>query len=196
MNLFEMIWREMNVIYPELGSWGNIQQEAQQGCDRFRWQWVRNGSKQKNWILQENIGTFGFEKDRSWRSKYNIRQKFLFSKLISTSTEKGIERSFPEKIIHYKTLSQKLSDFGGTSLVKVCQNYILRNQKNILAKKTLKNSIIYFCRTLSFGPLTITFQQVCQNCILSAQRNILRKKLKKIIQSKTLWTRNAKLRDF
>ena len=70
----------------------------------------------------KNIGTLRCKKDRSLHSKYNLTQKFLFSRLISTCPEDHSEKKNWRKSFFFRTWSKKFSDFGPKIFLHENQN--------------------------------------------------------------------------
>ena len=109
-----------------------------------------NFSRIVNSAFYVSRGTF------SWKSLF-LNKKYVFRNLF----------------VH---LTKKIRTIG-KNLRQVCQNCILRDQKNSLRKNFLPkiHSIVFGVWEQNFGILAETLQQRCQNGILHVQKKILRK---------------------
>ena len=85
--------------------------------------------------FKQNIGTLDSVEVPSYYSKYNIRQKLVFAKFISTRPKGQFEFSW--KIFRI------LFGLWATNFQEGCQNSILRVQRNILGLKNFKREHVH-----------------------------------------------------
>ena len=143
----------------------NLLKEAQQYCDIFRRRWVRNDSNEMAEKFKMNISTPGCDDARSEHNKFNVSQKTVFSKLVSTSPEEHFQCLFGIKF--FWTSCHKF-------FARLSELHPTRPEEHFQDQKTHVFNCFWTLRKNIWDFWQNKYRQGCQSCFLRVQRNVLK----------------------